>query len=58
MSFIVNAENEYSDPGDLTCGVPHGDILGHLLFLRSILIIIYLIVSLFLTRFKIRTFSL
>ena len=27
-SFIVNVENYYADPGDLTCGVPRGSILG------------------------------
>ena len=32
-SFIVNVENDYSDPGDLTCGATQGSILGPLLFL-------------------------
>ena len=33
LSFIVNVENDYSDPGDLTCRVPQGSILGPLFFL-------------------------
>ena len=32
-SFIVNVENDYSVPGNLTCGVPYGSILGPFLFL-------------------------
>ena len=32
-SFIVNVDNDYSDPGDLNCGVPQVSILGPLLFL-------------------------
>ena len=32
-SFIVNVENDYSDSGDLKCGVPQESILGPLLFL-------------------------
>ena len=28
-----NVEDDYSDPGDLTCGVPHVSILGPLIFL-------------------------
>ena len=27
-SFIVNVENDHSDPCDLTCGVPQGSILA------------------------------
>ena len=27
-SFIDKVENDYSDPGDLTCGEPQGFILG------------------------------
>ena len=32
-SFIVTVENDYSDPGNLTCGVPQGSILGPILLL-------------------------
>ena len=32
-SFSVNIGNEYSDPGNLSCGVPQGSILGPLTFL-------------------------
>ena len=31
--FRVNLGNRYSDPSNITCGVPQGSILGHLLFL-------------------------
>ena len=29
----VNLGNCYSDPSNITCGIPQGSILGHLLFL-------------------------
>ena len=32
-TFQVNIENEYSLPGELSCGVPQGSILGPLIFL-------------------------
>ena len=32
-TFLVNVENDLSSPGDLTCGVPQGSILGPLIFL-------------------------
>ena len=32
-TFLVNVENKFSNPGNLTCGVPQGSILGPLIFL-------------------------
>ena len=32
-TFVVNVENKLSNPGNLTCGVPQGSILGPLIFL-------------------------
>ena len=32
-TFLVNVEKDFSSPGDLSCGVPQGSILGPLIFL-------------------------
>ena len=32
-TFKVNIDKQFSDPGNLTCGVREGSILGPLLFL-------------------------
>ena len=32
-TFLVNVQKKRSAPGDLTCGVPQGSILGPLIFL-------------------------
>ena len=32
-TFLINVEKNLSSPGDLTCGVPQGSILGPLIFL-------------------------
>ena len=32
-TFEVNIDRKFSDPGNITCGIPKGSILGALLFL-------------------------
>ena len=36
ITFLVNVDKSFSDPGKLECGVPQGSILGHLLFLLNV----------------------
>lgn len=35
-TFNVTIDKKFSDPGDLTCGVPEGSILGLLLLLSYV----------------------
>ena len=35
-SFLVNLGNNFSQPASVSCGVPHGSILGPLLFLQYV----------------------
>ena len=35
-SFNVNIDKKFSDPGNFTCSVPQGSILGQLLFLLCV----------------------